>query len=92
MNLNDTCCAADFVRAAKHELDIFTRNDAMSDYEIAITLRHVALQDDYSNWPERDWVNIQGTIFSHAAVGLMVTLALLEFPHYYASKELAQFN
>lgn len=92
MNLNDTCCAADFVEAAKHELGIYVRNDVMSDRDIAYTLRTVALQDDYSKWPERDWVDINGTIFSHASVGLMLTLALLEFPEFYAKKGLAQLN
>ena len=92
MNISKTCKAAKLVDDAKIEMGITNKNEDMTDFEVATALRCIA-QEDQPDEGQRDrWVNINGTIFTHDSVTLMVSLALLEFPEYYAKNGLAQMN
>lgn len=74
------------IELAKEACGITTSNCEMTDDEIRQAIKWVAIQA-----PDTVWADDK-PVFGRVGTGLMLFLALTEFPWFYEKYELAQFN
>lgn len=75
------------VEVAKNVCDIRTPTSAMTDSEIREVCREIA-----ENCPDTRYDLGDKVIFGPIGIGMMLFIALTEFPEYYERFELAQMN
>lgn len=73
---------SEIIQIAKEACNIIYANDQMNDDEIATVMRWIGAQISAKNESVRD----------RDRIDIMLFVTLMEFPEFYARKELCQFN
>jgi hypothetical protein len=86
-NLRDWMEASEIVDLAMVDLCIYKPKEELEDAEIKAIMRYIG------QWAEEnDFTNLCSPRLGLFAVGVMLTVCLLEFPIYYQKYELSQYN